>query len=116
MAGASGIMLPGMEMWAEGSENAWMNEIEHDREAGRFSLRAEGLECVADYRLEEGRMIFTHTYVPPALRGKGWAGKLIEAGLSHAEREGWKVVPQCSYVGTYLERHPEYAHLRVPEA
>lgn len=93
-----------------------MSEVRHDQEAGRFSLEAEGMECVADYRLEKGRMIFTHTYVPLALRGKGLAGKLIEAGLSHAEREGWKVVPRCSYVGAYLARHPEYAHLRVAEA
>jgi predicted GNAT family acetyltransferase len=90
-----------------------MNEVHHDPEAGRFSIVTDGVEAVADYSLTGDRVIFTHTYVPPALRGKGLAAELIEAGMKFARSEGHKVVPQCSYVDTYLRRHPEYADLRA---
>jgi len=83
--------------------------VQHDPSAGRFVLGA----AVAEYRLEGNLMIFTHTWVPPELRGHGVAGKLIREGLEYARREGKRVVPQCSYVETYLRRHPEYADLRA---
>lgn len=90
-----------------------MNEIHHDPAASRFTIMTEGVESVADYRLESDRIVFTHTYVHPSLRGKGLAGALIEAGMKFARSEGRKVVPQCSYVDTYLRRHPEYADMRA---
>lgn len=84
-------------------------EIRHEPAAGRFVLG----EAVAEYRLEGNRMIFTHTFVPPEMRGQGVAAKLIHAGLEYARAGGKRVVPQCSYVETYLQRHPEYEDLRA---
>ncbi len=83
--------------------------VQHDSAAGRFVYGP----AVAEYRMEGNRMIFTHTWVPPELRGQGVAGKLIREGLEYARREGKRVEPQCSYVEAYLSRHPEYADLRA---
>lgn len=48
-----------------------------------------------------------HTEVPVALEGRGIAGKLVAAALGYAKREGLAVAPYCSYVRSYMKRHPE---------
>lgn len=82
--------------------------ITHDPKHGRFAT-ANG--AILTYRLENNRMIIDHTEVPAALRGQGIAAKLAEAALDHARRQNWRVVPLCSYVHTYMQRHPQYLDL-----
>jgi hypothetical protein len=79
----------------------------------RFELSIEGKVAVLDY-VEQGENVlaFTHTFVPPELRGRNVAAILTKFALDDARRHGKKVVPQCSYVATYLERNKEYADLR----
>lgn len=55
--------------------------------------------------------MFTHTGVPPAYEGQGIASALVKEGLAYARKEGYKVVPLCSFVAAYIKRHPEYADL-----
>ena len=45
------------------------------------------------------------TFVPNALRGRGVAAALTEAALKYAEDMGYSVIPSCSYVERYMERH-----------
>ena len=59
---------------------------------------------VLDYQLQPGRVVFTHTGVPPALQGQGLAAQLVTAGLAWAREQGLKVVPACSYVAAFLQR------------
>jgi predicted GNAT family acetyltransferase len=75
----------------------------------RFEAQLDGHLAVADYRVEGDRMIFTHTEVPPAFRGRGVAEKLVLAGFRAARERKLKIVPLCSYVAVMLERHPEFA-------
>ena len=59
-----------------------------------------------------GSMIFTHTFVPDAMRGKGVAEMLVRAGLAGARERGRSVVAECSYVARFIERHAaEYGDL-----
>lgn len=53
--------------------------------------------------------IADHTFVPPEGRGKGLAAQLVDALIADARREGFKIVPQCSYVEATFRRHPEWA-------
>jgi len=85
--------------------------VQHNPAAHRFEATVDGHLAVAEYALEGDRMIFTHTFVPPELRGRGLAEKLVRAGLDFARAEGRKVVPACSYVGGFIERHAEYQSL-----
>jgi predicted GNAT family acetyltransferase len=85
--------------------------VHHNVAASRFEAEFGGQLAVADYVSEDGRMIFTHTFVPPELRGRGIAEKLVRAGLALAQSEGRRVVPQCSYVEAFIRRHPEYQGL-----
>lgn len=80
--------------------------VEHLPARGRFQARVDGHLCVADYRLVGREMQMIHTEVAPDLQGRGIAAALVEAALAHARSHGYKVVPLCSYVRTYMRRHP----------
>jgi predicted GNAT family acetyltransferase len=82
-------------------------EIIHNAAASRFEATIDGHLCRADYQLADGVMRMTHTGVPRALAGRGIAGKLVAAALSHAQAQGYKAEPWCSYVRRYMQRHPE---------
>ena len=82
--------------------------IVHNESASRFEAHVEGALCVADYSMREPHtVVFNHTAVPPALQGRGIAGALVKEALAWCTREGHKVVPACSYVRGYMQRHPE---------
>jgi predicted GNAT family acetyltransferase len=63
--------------------------------------------CIAQYRLIDGVMWLTHTEVPTAIEGRGHAAQLVRAALDHARAHALKVKPACSYVRSYMRRHPE---------
>ena len=80
--------------------------------ASRFEAEVDGHVAFVDYRVgRDGRMIFTHTEVPPALEGRGIASQLVKTALDTVRAEHQKAVSLCPYVDTYLERHPEYKDL-----
>lgn len=88
--------------------------VVHNVQAQRFEAEVGGQLALAEYRLAPGRILFTHTEVPYAFRGRGIAGKVVQAGLEYARDHGLTVVPLCSYVSTYIRRHPEYQLLSAP--
>jgi hypothetical protein len=81
--------------------------VTHNPQASRFEATVDGLPCVCQYRMLGRTMMFTHTGVPTALRGRGIAARLVEAALAHARAHGFKVRPDCSYVEAYMQRHPD---------
>jgi len=88
--------------------------IIHDTVRRRFEAVApDGSIAFLSYTPEAGRVAFDHTFVPKAFRGCGMAARLTRAALEEARRQRWRVVPSCSYVATFIERHPEYADLVV---
>lgn len=52
-----------------------------------------------------------HALVPPEIGGRGIAAKLVEALIADAREQGWKIVPECSYVAAAFRRHPEWGDL-----
>ena len=82
-------------------------DIDHDAVAGQFTTDVDGQRCEADYQLRHGVMHLVHTAVPPMLEGRGIAAALVDAALAEARRQGWRVRPVCSYVQTYMRRHPD---------
>jgi predicted GNAT family acetyltransferase len=53
--------------------------------------------------------VANHTFVPPEMRGRGFAQQLVEELVADAREQGFKIVPQCSYVAAQFRRHPEWA-------
>jgi uncharacterized protein len=78
----------------------------HNPAQSRFELQRGPHVCVADYHLDAGVMHLTHTWVDPSLQGQGIAAALVEAAIGHARELGLKIHPACSYVRTYMQRHP----------
>lgn len=88
-------------------------EARHNPAEHRFEITVEGRLAVADYTVnhETGQFVMIHTFVPPELRGKGLAEKVVRAALDYARHQGLKVVPACSYVQVFIERNQEYKSL-----
>lgn len=84
--------------------------IEHLPGRG-FRLEADGLVSELDYSLSGDRLVILHTGVPPELRGRGIAGRLVQAAFDHARAQGLRVEPRCAYASEWIGRHPEYADL-----
>ena len=83
-------------------------EIRHDEAARKYYAVVDGQESVCEYiPAGEKTLSFTHTYVPPALRGKGIAEQLVHEALEDARNRGYKVIPSCWYVRLYIDRHPQ---------
>lgn len=88
-------------------------DIRHEPGAQRFETQVDGHLCELDYRLAGNVMTITHTGVPEAVGGRGLASALTQAAFETARRNGWKVVPACSYAAAWMRRHPEFADLRA---
>jgi len=83
------------------------NEIIHEN--NKFYTVVEGQECHLEYMIDsDDTMVFYHTYVPPSLRGRGLAMKIIKEGLDYAISKNMKFVPACSAVRTFVRKYPEY--------
>ena len=85
----------------------------HEPEANRYVIRLEGISEPAflQYNIEElpnGKAYnLTHTYVTPAMRGKGIAAKLVQKAITHAREDDHKIIPTCSYIAAYMQRHEQ---------
>ena len=88
--------------------------VRHNPAACRYEAEVEGRLAVAEYVPQGDRLVFTHTVVPPELRSRGLAEKLVRTALEDARAAGRKVVPQCSYVRVFIRRHPEFQSLVAP--
>lgn len=87
------------------------DEIRDNKAQSRFETDAGGEVAVAYYTRTPGVMTFTHTEVPSELQGKGIASRLVRGALQAARAEGLKVVPRCSFVTSYIARHPEFSDM-----
>lgn len=85
--------------------------VQHLPSANRFEVEVEGHRSYVTYERQGGVITFTHTFVPPELRGRGLAEQLVRAALAYARSEGLRVMPACSYVARFIERHAEYQPL-----
>lgn len=89
-------------------------EIVHNAAAQRYEAHIDRYLAVAEYERNGNTITFTHTEVPPALRGRGIASKLVHTALEDARAEQLMVIPLCWFVTTYIRRHEEYAALLHP--
>ena len=84
-----------------------MSEPHDNPSERRFELEQDGEVAFAAYRLSGDTITFTHTIVPKRLEGHGVASRLIGFALGDVRKRGLKVVPECSFVRAYIERHPD---------
>lgn len=90
--------------------------VHNNRAEARYELEVDGEAAIAAYHPRGGAIAFTHTQVPPTLEGRGIASRLIKGALADVRAQGLKVVPLCSFVAAYIERHPEEQDLLAADA
>ena len=81
----------------------------------RFEIDlGDGSFAIAEYTLPAGKIMFTHTEVPPAHEGQGIGTVLIKHGLESARERGLKVIPICPFFAAYMKKHSEVQDLLDP--
>jgi len=86
-------------------------QVQHNPKGQRFETRLEGQSAYLSYSIQGDSVCFSHTFVPEEFRGRGVASALVRKGLEEARRQHWKIVPGCSYVAAFIQRHPEFGDL-----
>lgn len=89
-----------------------MTDIIHDTTAQRFTTTIEGHTAYLSYVvLDDDTLNYNHTIVPSELGGRGIGSALVKFALTYAHDNGKKVVPSCSFVAHYINKHGEYQSL-----
>ena len=90
-------------------------EIRDNPDKHRFEVGlGDGSIAIAEYRLGDGKIVFTHTEVPAAHEGRGIGSALIRFALGRARARGLKVVPICPFFAAYMKKHVEVQDLLDP--
>lgn len=85
--------------------------VSHDERAQRYETVIDDLHAFVVYELSGDRVVITHTYVPPELRGRNIAAVLVKSALDDIRKAGRTIVPQCSYVQKFIQKNPDYGNL-----
>lgn len=55
----------------------------------------------------ENTIEIDHTVVHDEYAGQGLASKLVRSVVDEARKEGWKIIPTCSYAEAWFQKHEE---------
>lgn len=80
-----------------------------DRSAlNRYEIKVGGdLAGMAQYRLGDGTITFTHTEIDPDHGGQGLGTKLVEFAVTDARKRDLEIIPACPFVKEWIEENPE---------
>jgi hypothetical protein len=76
----------------------------------------DGTLSIANYYLRAGKIVVTHTEVPPSHEGQGIGTALIRFALKSIRDRGLKLVPLCPFFADYVRKHPEEQDLLDSES
>lgn len=85
--------------------------VTDNKEKNRFETKVDGHDAYIEYSIQPGVLSLNHTEVDKALAGQGVASELTEKTLLQVELRGLKVVPACSFIKNYIEKHPEWSSI-----
>ena len=87
-------------------------EVQHDASQQLFYADVSGGRGELRYNKVNDRTLdYYSTYVPDDLRGHGLAATITQFALDFAREHHYKIIPSCSYVKSFIQRHTEYADL-----
>jgi predicted GNAT family acetyltransferase len=76
---------------------------------GRWVMVVDGHEAEMTYTRNSPTVIqIDHTGVPEAVRARGIGQALVEQAVADARREGFRIVPVCSFAEAQFRRHPKW--------
>ena len=77
--------------------------IIHNETNHRFEMVLEGDQAYILYSIRGEALALQYIFVPPAERGKGLSGILIQYALGVAKERELKLEVHCSFIRRYLE-------------
>lgn len=90
-----------------------MSDIRKNEDTNRYEMLIDG-EVIGyiEYEQKADNVLdLTHTIVDPEHGGQGYAGELTKFALDDAREQGARVIPTCSYIASYIDKHEEYRDL-----
>lgn len=86
--------------------------ITHNPATQRFETVIDGHTAFLSYQvIDDTTLNYNHTIVPSALGGRGIGSALVKFALDTAQAHHKKIVPSCSFVANYIDKHPNYQSL-----
>lgn len=86
--------------------------IHHDSANNRFVVEIGDSTALLEYSaVDDQTLDYSHTFVPPTLRGQGIASQLTEHALQYALEQQLFVVPSCPFVAAFIQSNPKYRKL-----
>lgn len=89
-------------------------------QGGRYVAVLEGEAAEGYLEWEAGGMragreirVAAHTIVPRAIGGRGIAAALVQRLVEDAERLGFLIRPDCSYVAAKFKDNPDWSSLKA---
>jgi predicted GNAT family acetyltransferase len=79
-------------------------KVLHDPDRRFYVEMNDDVAYLAYRRVDEKTVDYVSTYVPPPLRGRGLAERIVRHALDWAREQGLTVIPTCSYVRRFVTR------------
>lgn len=88
------------------------SKVTFNASASRYEIHVDGeLAGFAEVEDEGAAAVFPHTVIEPRFGGQGLGGVLVRHALDDVRAQGRSVVPACSFVERFIEKHPDYQDL-----
>jgi predicted GNAT family acetyltransferase len=82
-----------------------IGDVTDNTAQSRFELNVDGHVAYLEYERTPNTLTLLHTEVPPEIRGRHIADRLVEAALAIGRSEGRRLVVICPFARAYLRRH-----------
>lgn len=83
-----------------------VEKVIDNTQASRFELPIGDEIAVAYYRLEDGRVVLTHTEVPQTLSGQGIGTRLATGVFDILRARNARVIAKCPFMAAFAANTP----------
>jgi hypothetical protein len=80
--------------------------LNDNKASHHLELQVDNYTAFIDYKKTNDKLFLIHTEVPDELEGRGVGSAIVEKAFQFAKANEMKIVPLCSFVQSYLKRHP----------
>lgn len=91
----------------QGTGGRYVAAVEGAADQGYLEWEAGGEQGGSEVR------VAAHTIVPREIGGRGVAGALVDRLIEDAQRQGFLIRPDCSYVAKKFVENPDWASLKA---
>ncbi len=87
-------------------------EVRNNAEQSRYEAWLDGeMAGFVAYQQRSESTVLTHTEVADRFEGRGVGSALARGALDDLRAQGRSVVPQCSFITGWIDKHPDYQGL-----